>query len=242
MLPENEYSEFESRQYINPQTGVDETNAFIENLRATQQANNAQIAKQTQALGTDVSSNLGGLTGGEGYWTSRYQTPQTNSAVASLRAAAQATALNEALANKKAAWDKRYQDAYRAYQKRQYVKANTPTTTTTPPTTKTKLEVDTNEPETQTEISFYQPEAGQIIPNTDYVSDYQDSSTNQWYQLVAPRELDVIAARNSLVGHNLTDGATVNVNGRTLRYVAATDSWYEQINSAGPNTYSARAR
>lgn len=119
MLPENEYSEIESRYYLNPQVGLDESNKFIENLRSTQQQNTAQIAKDTAALGTDVSSNLGGLGGGTDYWTARLSTPQTSSAVANLRATAQAAALNQALQNEQEMWKKRYNDAYRAYQKRQ---------------------------------------------------------------------------------------------------------------------------
>jgi hypothetical protein len=54
------------------------------------------------------------------YFTSRYQVPQTNSAVANLRAAAQAQALNEVLANEQAIWKKKYQDAYRDYQRKAY--------------------------------------------------------------------------------------------------------------------------
>lgn len=126
ILPENERVEFESRLYSNPQIGLDESSSFIEKLRQTQQANTQQIAQDTANLGTEVPSNLGGLTGGEGYWTSRYQTPQTDTTVANLRAAAQAQALNDVLANEQAIWKKRYQDAYRAYQKRQYDANKTP--------------------------------------------------------------------------------------------------------------------
>lgn len=122
ILPENEFVEIEGRQYLNPQTGLDESNAFIENLRATQGQQNQQIASDTYNLGTDIQSVQGGLgtntPANMGYFTSRYQTPQTNSAVSNLRAAAQAQALNEVLANEQAIWKKRYQDAYRNYQKR----------------------------------------------------------------------------------------------------------------------------
>lgn len=118
MLPGNEYSEIESRYYLNPQIALDESNNFIENLRSAQQQNTAQIARDTEQLGTAVSSNLGGLGGGTDYWTARYSTPQTSSAVSNLRAAAQATALNQVLANEQAKWQKRYNDAYRAYQQR----------------------------------------------------------------------------------------------------------------------------
>lgn len=123
ILPTDEYVTFEDRAYLNPSLAVTETNQFIDNLRNTQQANNAQINQQTQRLGTDVPSDMGGLTGAQSYWTSRYQTPQTNSVVNDLRASAQASALNQALANEEAMWKKRYQEAYNAYQKRAWDKS-----------------------------------------------------------------------------------------------------------------------
>ena len=119
ILPDNEYQEIEGRAYINPQVSLDESNAFIDNLRSVQGQQNQEIFSDTQMLGTDVPSVMGGLTGGNSYFTSRYQTPQTNSAVANLRAAAQAQALNDVLSNEQAIWKKRYQDAYKNYQKRQ---------------------------------------------------------------------------------------------------------------------------
>ena len=124
LLPENEYSEFESRRYINPNLTVEATDSFIDKLRATQQANAQQTAQQTAALGTDVPSNEGGLMGAGSYWSSRYATPQNSSLAADLRATAQAKALNDALSNEQAVWKQRYQDAYRDYQKRQNAKAN----------------------------------------------------------------------------------------------------------------------
>lgn len=124
ILPETEVTEVEGRTYVNPQVALGESDTFIDNLRQTQQANTQQIAQDTYDLGTAVPSNLGGLMGGEGYWTSRYQTPQTNATVANLRAAAQAKALNDVLANEQAIWKNRYQQAYRNYQKRAYNKAN----------------------------------------------------------------------------------------------------------------------
>jgi hypothetical protein len=69
-------------------------------------------------LGTDVPSNLGGLGGGTSYFKSRYQTPQTNSMMADLRATAQANALNTLMSNELAKAKKRYNDAYRAAKKR----------------------------------------------------------------------------------------------------------------------------
>ena len=124
ILPTNEYTEVEGRVYSNPQVVIDEANSFIDNLRSTQAQNNQEITQQTQNLGTDISTNLGGLTGADSYFTSRYQTPQTVSAVANLRTTAQAAALNEVLENEQEKWKKRYNDAYRKYQKRAYDKAN----------------------------------------------------------------------------------------------------------------------
>lgn len=138
ILDSNEFIEVDGRGYVSPQVALDESNRFIDNLRVTQAQQNQQIAQDTAALGTEVSSNLGGLgtntPANMGYFTSRLQTPQTASAVANLRATAQAAALNQALENEQAIWKKRYQDAYRAYQKRVYDASKTPQnpSTTTP--------------------------------------------------------------------------------------------------------------
>lgn len=115
----NEFSyEENGRRYIKPEVSLNEQNAFIQNLRDTQGERNAQIQQQTHNLGTNVPSNIGGLTGGEAYFNARYQTPQTNSVVADLRSAAQAQALSTVMSNEIAKAKKRYQDAYRAAQNR----------------------------------------------------------------------------------------------------------------------------
>lgn len=106
------------RRYVNPQVSLNEQNAFIDNLRNTQGQDTAQIRQDTYNLGTAVPSNLGGLAGGSGYFKSRYQTPQTNSMVADLRAAAQSQALSTLLNNEIGKAKKRYSDAYRAAKKR----------------------------------------------------------------------------------------------------------------------------
>lgn len=118
MTPTNETYELEGRTYARPEVPVTETDEFIANLRAVQDANNTDIKTQTENLGTDIASVQGGLIGPESYFTSRYQTPQTNQVVAELRSAAQASALNTALSNLQSQYQKRYQDAYRNYQKR----------------------------------------------------------------------------------------------------------------------------
>lgn len=122
----------DDQRYINPQVALDESNAFIQNLQDTQQARNAEIAKQTYDLGTAVPSNLGGLSGTGSYFNARYQTPQTNTMIADLKATAQAQALNDVLNNEIAQAKQRYNKAYKAYSKRH--SGNTGTTTTTPTT------------------------------------------------------------------------------------------------------------
>lgn len=119
------------QRYINPQVALDESNAFIQNLRDTQQTRNAEIAKDTYNLGTAVPSNLGGLSGSGSYFNARYQTPQTNTLVADLKASAQAQALSDVLNNEVAKAKKRYSDAYKAYQKRNSGGGGGGTTTTT---------------------------------------------------------------------------------------------------------------
>lgn len=112
------------RRYINPQVALDEENAFIQNLRDNQTQDNAKIYQDTHNLGTDVSSNIGGLNGGETYFNARYQTPQTNKTISDLRATAQAKALSDALENELNKAKKNYQDAYYAAR----TTANNPTT------------------------------------------------------------------------------------------------------------------
>jgi len=116
----------DDRRYIKPQVALDESNAFIENLRNTQGQRTAEIAQDTYNLGTAVPSNLGGLGGSGSYFTSRYQTPQTNEVVANLKATAQAQALNDAMNNALAQAKQRYNNAYKAAQKRNNNPTNIP--------------------------------------------------------------------------------------------------------------------
>ena len=118
---------FEDRRYINPQVSLDEQNTFIDNYRTSQGQRTEKIAQDTYNLGTAVPSNLGGLSGAGNYFTSRYQTPQTNEVISELRKTAQAQALNDAMSNELAKLKERYNQAYRAAKKRSS-KGN-PTTT-----------------------------------------------------------------------------------------------------------------
>lgn len=103
--------EDDGRWYIRPEVALNEQNAFINNYRNIEAQNNAQIAQQTRALGTQVPSQLGGLVGGGGYFRSRYQTPQTNQVVADLRSRMQGQALQTVLQNELEKAKKKYKDA-----------------------------------------------------------------------------------------------------------------------------------
>lgn len=119
-MNENETFEFENRTYLNPDISRDEQTDFINTLRDIQAQNNAQIATETHNLGTDIDHPRGGLSGSEEYWKGRYQTPQTEAAVANLKAVAQQSALNDALSNYNNMLQNRYSQAYRDYNRRVY--------------------------------------------------------------------------------------------------------------------------
>lgn len=120
---------FEDRQYIDPTVSRDEQLSFIDRLREIENKDLRKIATDTHNLGTDVPSNLGGLsgigapnslgisgadTGSAGIWRNRYERPQVNALVSDLKATAQATALNTALNNMLNQYKNRYNQAARA--------------------------------------------------------------------------------------------------------------------------------
>lgn len=118
-MNENEYYEEEGRYYANPQLGLDETSQFLESFEAARQRENDRIAQETHALGTDVPSSMGGLSGSGGVWRQRYQNPQVAKMISDLDAEMQGQALTTALSNDLNKWQERYNQAKRAYNKRQ---------------------------------------------------------------------------------------------------------------------------
>ena len=99
------------RWYVDPQVSLNEQNAFINNWRNVEAQNNAEIARQTRNLGTQVPSQLGGLVGGGSYFRARQQTPVTNQTIADLKATMQGKALELALNNLIQKYKKKYSDA-----------------------------------------------------------------------------------------------------------------------------------
>lgn len=132
----SEFYDYENRAYINPTLSSGEQEQFISNLRDIQNQNNAQIQEQTYNLGTQVPSNLGGLGGGEAYFNARYQTPQVDEMVATLKSAAQAQALQDVMSNYQAQLKNRYSQAQRNYRKRQAARARAAAAPTTNSTSK----------------------------------------------------------------------------------------------------------
>jgi hypothetical protein len=114
----DEYSEVENSFYINPQKTLDEGTQFLESFRGTQQAERDRIASETRALGSDVPIGMGGLAGGNGVWQKRYVNPQVDKMVQDLRTGFQAQALADTLKNELAQAKERYNQAKRAYNKR----------------------------------------------------------------------------------------------------------------------------
>lgn len=121
----NEYYTFEDRAYVSPTVSSNEQLKFIDKLRGIVEKDTARVNAQTQTLGTDITSNLGGLTGSEGYFAQRYQTLPVEAQANTLKATAQAKALNDLMTNYQNQAANRYNQAYRSYKKRN----NNPTTT-----------------------------------------------------------------------------------------------------------------
>lgn len=210
-------------RYINPQVGLDESNAFIENLRNTQGQRTAEIAQDTYNLGTAVPSNLGGLGGAGTYFTSRYQTPQTNDAIANLRTAAQMQALSSAMNNLLGQAKQRYSKAYKSYQRRHSVSPSTNPANPTNPTNPTNpdgLTFNTNgdwrsngvfrvNSNTNTGEGFVENVGGQ----TQYTKD------GKVYSIRTPNAGEYIQNKGTFDTMKPADGYSYTRNGKTYMYI-----------------------
>lgn len=114
-MNEDETITFEDRSYVNPQVSLAEQDQFLERFKDIQSQNQAQINQQTQALGSQVPSNQGGLVGAEGLWNVQYQRPQVNAAIENLRQSNQLQALNTVMSNEQNAMTNRLNQVKRAY-------------------------------------------------------------------------------------------------------------------------------
>lgn len=217
----------DDQRYINPQVALDESNAFIQNLRDTQKANTAEIARDTYNLGTAVPSNIGSLGGSGSYFNARYQTPQTNTLIADLKATAQAQALNDAMNNAVAQAKERYNKAYKNYSKRNSgggsPTSNNPSNNGTPE----KLPISTNNKNDTTKISGSAPDT--VEENTwagfPYKSDvykYRKNGMQVLYDGSSPYTSPTVSSLT--VGK---DGTIRNINGKT--YISMNGNLYPVV-------------
>lgn len=221
----------DEQRYINPQVALDESNAFIQNLRDTQKANTSEIAQDTYNLGTAVPSNIGGLGGSGSYFNARYQTPQTNAMVADLKATAQAQALNDAMSNALAQAKERYNRAYKSYSRRRSSGGGGGggnSTSITPTSTQKKLSIGTNDNKDSTTISGSGSDT--IKENTWAGFPYKSNIYKYKYDTGLTLKYDASAPYKSSVSSALTvgkDGSTKNIGGKT--YIAINKQWYPVV-------------
>lgn len=217
----------DEQRYINPQVALDESNAFIQNLRDTQRTNTAEIAQDTYNLGTAVPSNIGGLGGSGSYFNARYQTPQTNALVADLKATAQAQAMSDAMNNALAQAKQRYNKAYKAYSKRHGGGGGGTTPSTTPSGTP-NLPYSTNQGGNNTTIS---KKGSDIVEeNTWAGAPYKSNIYRYRYNTGLELKYDASAPYKSPVSSALTvgkDGSTRKFGDKT--YIAINGQWYPVV-------------
>lgn len=117
-------TEVDGQRYLKPELATQENDAFIQNLRGVQAQQNLENRQTLDNLGSYPSSqsNLGGLGGGEATFINNYQTTPTNNIVATLRAAAEAQALTQAMQNEVNYLQNKYKRTYQA--KAKAAKAN----------------------------------------------------------------------------------------------------------------------
>ena len=226
----SEYYEFENRAYVNPTLSRDEQLGFVDNLRDTVRKDTAQINTQTQRLGKDIPSNLGGLTGSGSYFAQRYQTTPLQSQVSTLKAAAQSKALNDLLSNYQSQAANRYNQAYRAYNKR----TNANNNSTTDAITKW-LKTLTN-PGSTSEVDYVEAKYG--VPHkieTDDAGNLYYVYENFASPVYGYNRLPIAQASDKndlakLPTENLKNGATITVNGNKYIYLSTgqdKDGWYK---------------
>ena len=212
---------------VNPDVSRDEQLDFINAYRNMQAANTDEINTQTRALGTDITPAKGGLTGVGSYLATRYQQPQTEAAVATLRTAAQQAALNQALQNYQANLQEQYNQAYRKYSRaaarrsssgdgRDSSKAKSPNITT-----------DTGNGNKQTTVDEN--------PNTgarDIQQNVNGTKTLGSLKLASPGTafMSLVNQGASLGvwpdGSRLTEGSRYSRGGKTYTYVTADNTPY----------------
>lgn len=214
-MNDKEILEFENRAYVSPTVSRDEQMDFVDNYRNVLNNNVQRINAQTHNLGTDVPSNIGGLSGSGAVFENRYVTPQANAAVAELKAKAQETALTQALNNLKSQMNQRYKNAYRNARISEYNKNKSGGGDGSAD----KLESDTNQDDNKEEtISIDQNEGktSKMYPIADGVYGYTDVNGQGW-KLSSIKDFDraIIGSRKIPTPNE----GTFTQNGVTYMYI-----------------------
>lgn len=207
-MEEKDYTNFENRYYLKPQTYVDDSNAFIDNLRDVQKQDTDRINADTYNLGTQVPSNLGGLSGSEKSFADQYQKPQTDKMIADLKKAAQEAALNQALSNVKAQWQKRYKDAYNSAARSSAARSGWGGgENTTPEEEGSNLEFITNNGDNGTMVVNDEMPTG-YGNVTPYDTDENGATSMMWEDALGQRVLDYPSGFEAT---KIGDGAQMNM-------------------------------
>lgn len=223
-MNENEYLTVNDRYYVNPQLSVDESEQFLETLRNAQKQGNAQIAQETHALGTDVPSSMGGLSGSGGIWEQRYQNPRVDDAVAKLRASMQADALSKTMNNIMNQKQEEYKDAYRAAYKKQL--SNSGGGGNNGGNEEEKLEINTNGGNNNTELSVNENQnigPGFLVPTGDGTAAYEDENGGTVILKEIPKDdfnkTQLPSSDTLIKAQRPQHGDTKVIRGSTYRYI-----------------------
>lgn len=229
MNDDNSIYEFEGKSYVSPTVARDEQTSFIDTLRQTGTENISRINQDTQNLGSQVDPMYGGFTEGTTF-EERYATPQTENIVAGLQAAAQQSALSQALTNLQNQWSERYKEAYRNAKIREYNKNNT-SNPETEAGDQLDIETDTS-PDTIDVNENTNTGVGQAVPTSDNSSSYLAEDGNT-YTLYSPTQWET----DQIKGHPIEMGRASNgdvrvLNGITYRYILndqyPNGAWFKQ--------------
>ena len=221
---------------INPMAGYNAQQEFIDNYRNAQAEKTAQIGEQAHALGSDLTAQYGGLHGPSEYWLSRYQTPQTESRLAGLRAANQAQALNQLMKNDLEREAEKYNQAYRNYQKRarSYSTGGNPVTTTG------------NGDSKQGNVNFISLEslgrAGTVEPGLSSVYDTGTGNPTNT-TVIAPEGVDENGNARAIIldnGTNKVVGNSEQDAGSDVGYLNAANAWAVKNGYSSWSDYIAR--
>lgn len=239
----DEYYTYEDRVYVSPTVSRDEQLGFVDTLRDTVSSNAARIGAQTQALGTNISPNLGGLAGSEGYFAQRYQTTPVEAQVKTLKATAQAKALNDLLSNYQSQAQEKYNQAYRSYKKRaaSYGGGTGGTLPTTDGGSNLNITTETGAPDSLDVNENPNASTSTLIPTGN--GTYKNRYTGETYS-PAGSFIQALGSGGGMDlgvwpdGTKMTIGSTYKFGGNTYTYQQTPEMAYPSVFLVGDNNFN----